>query len=196
MDKAPLLPFRTFKGATPAGDKFWDSKGSRFTDTFGYTYPDLKTTVETDQKGYNKQVANDFVDRYKWTKRTSGSPFITGTPPEGRLDMSIPPVDSQGQVFQYNKTSKPGRMVTSAVAAAATFAQQASLVKDSLAGMVAEAVLESEPSEPTADQKAIAAQRSLKHMDPAEVAIADHSDVDESRVERQWYVDDSVERYA
>ncbi|KIX96367.1 uncharacterized protein Z520_08145 [Fonsecaea multimorphosa CBS 102226] len=163
-DQAPLLPFRTSKGDTPANDRFWDSAGSKSTETFGYTYPDLKTTLEPHQQGYNKQVAKDFVDRYRWAQRTSRSPTITGTPPsEGRLDMSILPVDSEAQVFQYDKTSKPRKKT---------------------------------PSEPTAEQKATAAQRSLKHMDPAEVAMADDSDIDESRVERQWYVDDSVERLA
>lgn len=164
---------------------------TRKTQSFGYTYPDIV--------GDPNKVRQAFVNHYSWAQRTASHPDVTSPP----ADMQ--PFDlTKAPVFQY--TSAPAfsgilpspqafmQAAAETVKAPVTFAKQ---VASSAAA--AKAVSNGEPShrhsQASGSQQQIAADHALSDMKDAHKAVGPTESVDESKVSREWYVDDVVERY-
>lgn len=84
----PLYPFKKEPGV------YWDSKASRNTENFGYSYPDIKRGADP------AQARAAFSAMYNWSRRLCPTDQF-GACPE---DMKPLPLDNgQVQVYQYPK---------------------------------------------------------------------------------------------
>ena len=79
---APLLPFRSDK----SGSQFWNSDRSRDFEAFGYTYPDVT--------GPKDQIRSRFDRKYRWSLHEALRPNI---PPDPTPDME--PIDVRKTYF-------------------------------------------------------------------------------------------------
>ena len=188
-DQANLLPFRTAKSP----EKFWNSHGSKSTQDFGYTYPDLV--------GNATQVETAFKNHYSWSVRTASHPTI-GTPPADMTPLDL----SQAQVFQYTQAAGVSDRAINLMAAAAPAGLQKPLMlaqkavsstttaaKEVVGAPMKEASKKKGPHD--ADQrKKLAKERTFKNLGDAQKSIIAAPDVQESTVSREWFVDDVVER--
>jgi hypothetical protein len=188
-DQANLLPFRTVKSP----EKFWSSRGSKSTQDFGYTYPDLV--------GNASQVETAFKNHYSWSVRTASHPTI-GTPPADMTPLDL----SQAQVFQYTQAAAVSDRAINLMAAAAPAGLQqpvvmaqkavsstAAAAKEVGGATAKETSKNKGPADP-AQKKKLAKERTFKNLGDGQKSITAAPDVQESTVSREWFVDDVVER--
>lgn len=190
-DQANLLPFRTSKN--PA--KFWSSRASKSTQDFGYTYADLV--------GNSIQVENAFKNHYSWSVRTASQPKF-GIPPADMTPLDL----SKAPVFQFTQSAAVTDHAVNLMAAAAPAGAQQPLAmaqrvvsstiaaaKEVVDGATKETMAQKKnvPEDP-AQRKKIAKERAFKNLGDAQKSITAASDVQESTISREWFVDDVVER--
>ena len=178
-DQTNQLPFRTSKSP----EQFWTARGSRTTDAFGYTYPDLA--------GGAGQVKSTFRNHYSWSVRTAAQPKF-GEPPADMAPLDI----SKAQVFQFTT----GSTVASAfhTLLAAPIKQVPELVESAKAIVSKETAAkpskESEHKNP-AHEKGDAKDKAFRIAGSNDqIPITALSAVKESEVSREWFVDNIVER--
>ncbi|KAK3717680.1 hypothetical protein LTR37_005747 [Vermiconidia calcicola] len=194
-DQDNLLPFRVSKN--PA--RFWNSRQSISTQDFGYTYPDLVGGGAT-------QVEAAFKNHYAWSVRTAQFPTI-GNPPTDMAPLDL----SRAQVYQFSATFTSDRSINFMAAAPQAIQQPLMAaskvaVQTSSAAREAVAGAEKDPQQPVGhkkerpsnrgDKKKVAKGRSFRNLDDSQTSIKAPSPVEESKVNREWFIDDVVERLA
>jgi hypothetical protein len=161
------MPFRRYPQNSEK--RYWDSNLSKDTKTFGYIYPDLEG-VESDKEA----VKDRFQKKYGWDRRLS--PFQE---PKGPSD-DMQPLDLKDcQVFKYPEGSEWAKEFTPLVKKdtepAKAFARLVSIKEEKASHFE-----ESAPSKPPESDA------------PAPIVIGP-GEIDESKVSREWYVDEVVE---
>lgn len=170
-DSGDLLPFRQ---AAPS--KYWTSKNARKTETFGYKYQEAQ--------GQPSEIQMNFRANYSWAVRNNNN--VYGKPPANMLPQKDR-VDA-AQVFK----SQPSSISKTVASVPSTLsASTGPNVSANGNGQINKAA----PSgrQVSSEQKQIALQRTLRNMGN-ESSTGKSSIKDESKVERQWYVDSVVER--
>lgn len=103
-ENTPLYPFR--KAVSPE-KAYWNSNDSRYTKTFGYSYPDIESGKDA------KQIRETFKARYAWSRLLEPTEY--GPCPNDMLPLDL----SKAQVYQYIAASPLYNQVQKAVAAGA-----------------------------------------------------------------------------
>jgi tyrosinase len=176
---ADLLPFRSSK---VGGEKFWKPDQTRDWKTFGYTYADVEF-------GSPKEVLQAFKDKYGWSCRKHESDDSFGKCPD---NMKPLPVLENAQVFKYSSNDLADAIIGPVLAQTA---EMSLLAADS--SIVAQEVqADSIPSEATShEQTADPSDRAFVNVPEEVVNDPGSSTVEESKADRQWFVDVLVERY-
>jgi hypothetical protein len=185
MNKEPLYPFRY---PQPSGDHlYWTPDDSQSTESFGYTYADANfSTAQAVKDNYKKRY--DWAVRYRGRKAQGHEVKNLGTCPEEML----PPTAQEyanAQVYRPGPAHTTARVVQDNVATARKVAQE----------VVADTVKAVQPaSAPAAAQDtqeaAITTDRVLSGQLYGDLTTPKEGDMDESNVERRWYIDNMVER--
>jgi tyrosinase len=172
---ADLLPFRSSK---VGGEKFWKPDQTRDWKTFGYTYADVEF-------GSPKEVLQAFKDKYGWSCRKGGS--------FGNCPDNMKPLDLQSaQVYKYLSSGPEHAIIKPMLAPTA---KMSLLAADSSIG-AQEVQAESISSEATShEQTANPGDRAFVNIPDEVIDDPESSTVEESSVDRQWFVDVLVERY-
>jgi hypothetical protein len=189
-----LLPFRAPKGAS---SQYWTTATARKTQTFGYRYKDAQ--------GQPKDLQKNFATSYSWAVRNSqgiyGKPPANMLPHKDKID-AAPVFQSQSILSSISKSvaSIPNAILATTGSGLTTNGNgHISQVTANGNGHVSKAATGQQAS---SEQKQIAMQRTLRNIgngtsngtsngtNNGESLIRD-----ESKVERQWYIDSVVERY-
>ncbi|MCJ1396693.1 hypothetical protein MMC18_009585 [Xylographa bjoerkii] len=172
QNKEPLKPFRnTKKSPVEKETDYWTSLDCEKTEDFGYTYPDIK-----DEPNAPEMLAR-FKKRYEWSRRLRPDDKF-GKPP---LDME--PLDlSAAPVFDYPKDTPE----------AAAFNDISKTFRKPTEKLNIETPNITLPIQQQAVSSAMASQPEYQNI----AATLEPSKIDESRVSREWFVDDVVERLA
>lgn len=182
LSKENAVPFRYPQGG------FWNADLSRETQTFGYVY--------NDALGSAQAVKDRFAGLYTWaTRQRPGGPVLS--PPE-----SMRPLDVQSaQVFQFGvaqaarSTARMAVRETPQVAMGAlktltTAVSETAGFDKPVANKPSSVTVSTDPVAPGTETSEVA----FVNPGPTEQATGAPSSIDMSAYDRDWYVDNVVER--
>jgi tyrosinase len=176
FQEATLLPFRTSKEP----EEFWKPDQTRDWETFGYTYADVES-------GSPDAVLNAFRAKYGWGCRKRRNDAF------GECPDDMKPLDLQeAQVFDFSASRPEHAIIRPLLVPTAEFSLLAADSTVATQQVETEAVAaETVSHEQTADPK----ERAFVNISEEVVEDPGSSAVEESNVDRQWFVDVLVERY-
>ncbi|KAF3000407.1 hypothetical protein E8E14_002195 [Neopestalotiopsis sp. 37M] len=186
-----LLPFRAPKGAS---SQYWTTATARKTQTFGYRYQDAQ--------GQPSDLQKNFASSSSWAVRNSqgiyGKPPANMLPHKDKTD-AAPVFQSQSILSSISKSvaSIPNALL-STTGSGLTTNGNGHIDKESTNGN-GHVGKPAPGQQASSEQKQIAMQRTLRNIGNGTsngTSNGESSIRDETKVERQWYIDSVVERLA